>query len=255
MMRPAPPQESQGSKTVATTSAARVQDTGSTHVATRLLHKATRHFHEGVPHLQATLPAAFLHVRRLAEGIGGVQYAGRRPRTYFFDRITAADLQRLDATLGDSRHPTVWEALAILVGMRVWRDPSHTHSSISVRSDSSGALLATQKEHLQTDSRTSSCKRSRWRTQLGSRIQRSTHIPGLSNDLSDSLSRMFAPESHKLPETLRELPRTPIPAQTEQWWLTCQQNPVARPPWPRPARHSPRGRAASETRFCSQSAS
>ena len=55
-------------------------------------------------------------------GIGGVLSKGSRPVAYFADTISDEDLRRFQASRGKSDFNTVWEALAVLVSLRAWRD-------------------------------------------------------------------------------------------------------------------------------------
>eukprot|EP00974_Lingulodinium_polyedra_P074830 7251014-Lingulodinium_polyedra.AAC.1 len=64
-------------------------------------------------------------------GIGGVLFDGATPVAYYADRLRPEDLLRFGATDGDSAFTTVWEALAILVGVRLWRGPHHRRATLT----------------------------------------------------------------------------------------------------------------------------
>ena len=156
-------------------------------------------------------------------GIGAVLYRHGRPVGYYYDSITTIDLNRFRAKLGDSAFLTIWEALAILVALRVWRDPSHRDARVAIRSDSLGAILATARGASPNPGINLILRELALEdAEFGSRIHTARHIPGMSNDLADALSRMSAPDAHPLPEALKALPRTPVPTRRREWWLTAQ---------------------------------
>ena len=153
-------------------------------------------------------------------GIGGVLSEGVTPVAYFADDITTEDLRRFQASRGDSAFNTVWEALAILVGLRVWRELLGPLGSFEVRSDSLGALGATLR---------GSAKSPRLNVviaeimldeaELSTRIEVLEHIPGVSNVWPDALSRLGAPEPKQLPEALALVRRTPCPVRGADFWI------------------------------------
>ena len=50
------------------------------------------------------------------------------------DHVTDHDLQRFQAARGDPAFNTLWEALAILVALRLWRTAGHSSSVMEIRS-------------------------------------------------------------------------------------------------------------------------
>ena len=148
-------------------------------------------------------------------------YASGSPVAWFADEISALDFQRFDAREGDSAFLAVWEAWALLVGMRIWRSSAHRAARIAVRSDSLGALLAAAKG-----------ASTGWRlnlilqelaledAELRSRIHVATHIPGFSNEHADCLSRLYAPEPKQVPVALENVLRETPVARNRQWYLT-----------------------------------
>ncbi len=60
-----------------------------------------------------------------ARGIGGVLYDSRwKPVAYYYDAITLVDCQTLLIVIGSPDFMTIFEALALLVAMRVWVNES-----------------------------------------------------------------------------------------------------------------------------------
>ena len=154
-------------------------------------------------------------------GIGGVLFVQGAPAAWFADDLQQCDLDRFQATKGDSAFTTVWEALAILVALRLWRQPRHLHAAFAVRSDSLGALRALSKKGSGTRGVGLILRElSLEEAELGLGIRSLTHIPGMSNTWADALSRLTAPEAKALPGPLKGIPRSAAPPRTKSWWLT-----------------------------------
>ena len=136
-------------------------------------------------------------------GIGGVLYFHGDPVAYFFDALSTEDLRRFRAKIGVSDHTTTWEALAILVALRVWKPLFKWYDAVAVRSDSHGSLsafaaLASKSPQLNL-----------LVTELSLDLALSeaailslTHIPGISNEAADTLSRLYSPDPKPLPAEL-----------------------------------------------------
>ena len=77
-------------------------------------------------------------------GIGGILVLKGQVVAYFADIIQDEDLVRFRAKRGDSSYMTVWEAIAMLVAVRLWL-PLLPHMSLQVRGDSMGTLLTALK--------------------------------------------------------------------------------------------------------------
>eukprot|EP00969_Alexandrium_andersonii_P258700 11438894-Alexandrium_andersonii.AAC.1 len=63
---------------------------------------------------------------------------------YWFDFLHPEDLDRFQGLRGDPAFNTLWEALAVLVSLRVWRTRSTCTTPVSVSSDNLGALAVLQ---------------------------------------------------------------------------------------------------------------
>jgi hypothetical protein len=74
------------------------------------------------------------------QGIGGILCERDIPLSYFADNITDHDTTRFSATTEDPAFNTLWEGLAILVALRLWRNDNTTAVTFQVRSDSLTAL-------------------------------------------------------------------------------------------------------------------
>eukprot|EP00969_Alexandrium_andersonii_P298143 13177617-Alexandrium_andersonii.AAC.1 len=60
--------------------------------------------------------------------------------SYWFDQLHPDDLNQFQAQAGDPQFNTLWEALAVLVSLRVWRTLFTRKTPVSVSSDNLGAL-------------------------------------------------------------------------------------------------------------------
>ena len=154
-------------------------------------------------------------------GIGGVLMHQSEPVAFFADALQTQDLRRFQASTGDSAFNTVWEALAILVALRLWRPRLSTSGSFEIRSDSIGALGATLR-----------CSSSAWRlnaviaeimldeAEFSSRIAVLCHIPGISNEWPDALSRLTADKPKEFPPELVGVERSICGARGPEYWQT-----------------------------------
>ena len=75
-------------------------------------------------------------------GIGGVLFLEGTPCAYFADIIQDADLCRFHASRGDPGFNTTWEALAVLVAVRIWESLIPRDSTVELRSDNLPTVYA-----------------------------------------------------------------------------------------------------------------
>ena len=141
-------------------------------------------------------------------GIGGILFVGSRPVEYFADIIQTDDLKNFNAKRGESAFTTLWEALAALVALRVWIGHIGEGTSVELRSDSLGALSAISKG----SSRATNVNKVMGELALmeaftGAKITMLTHIPGVSNEWPDALSRLAGPERKYVPAQLSSVHR------------------------------------------------
>eukprot|EP00969_Alexandrium_andersonii_P151982 6720765-Alexandrium_andersonii.AAC.1 len=64
--------------------------------------------------------------------------------SYWFDKLHPEDLSKFQAQAGDPQFNVLWEALAVLVSVRVWRTLFTRSAPVSVSSDNLGALAVLQ---------------------------------------------------------------------------------------------------------------
>eukprot|EP00969_Alexandrium_andersonii_P336027 14852055-Alexandrium_andersonii.AAC.1 len=64
--------------------------------------------------------------------------------SYWFDHLHPEDLDHYEAHRGQPEFNTLWEALAVLTSLRVWRTLFTRQTPVSVSSDNLGALAVLQ---------------------------------------------------------------------------------------------------------------
>jgi hypothetical protein len=115
---------------------------------------------------------------------------------------------------------TVFEALALLITLRVWANESRG-LSYAVRSDSAGTVHALSK--LRSSNPSMNAVAAEVALDLAAHVYEPlmiTHIPGVSNVIPDTLSRMFQPGTdYSLPMQLTQAIRVPAPARDRTFWL------------------------------------
>ena len=127
-------------------------------------------------------------------GLGGWISVNGVIQYYFSDPITTDDTQMFGIDTGHSEGQQLWEALAILVAIRLWAAEHPTKRIIlSVKSDNVGALTLMLKMRPATPQMAI----------IGREIalclaelafpQRVTHTPGISHIVADMLSRVHQP--------------------------------------------------------------
>ena len=152
---------------------------------------------------------------------GGVLYVKNQPVAYFADQIQQGDVNLFNVKIGDPEFTTLWEALAIAVAIKLWTDKLGPSTTFELRSDSLGALSAIAKKA----SRSAGMNKiiaeiALMEAAVGVSITSLTHIPGLSNDTRDALSRLWAPEAKSIPDQLRGVTREGCLARDRSFWLT-----------------------------------
>lgn len=135
-------------------------------------------------------------------GIGGVLYAGGRAVSWFAEAVSKEDVARFNLTVGSSKDQAPLEALAILVGIRLWFTAQRCGRwALRVRSDSQAALGALLRMRSR-DPRTN-CVVREMTLDLAEGLYELDvleHLPGLCNHVADRLSRFYQPGS------VREIP-------------------------------------------------
>ena len=140
------------------------------------------------------------------------------------------------ATAGDPSFNMVWEALSILVALRLWRHPQHQGATCELHSDNLPFLLAMLKGTSKDESlRLILRELSLDECLMTRKINLLTHIPGVSNILPDHLSRLYSPAPHTVPFSLSQVLRDHPPRRLQSFYKSL----IAILPSQPPSAHRP----------------
>jgi hypothetical protein len=152
-------------------------------------------------------------------GLGGILHHNGTIVKWFADIIQDNDLRILHAERANPSFQTTWEALAILVAVRLWLRENHDGIRIEIRSDSLSALSAAGKASSGSKSvRTILCELALDEADLVGGSCWLTHIPGKANKWPDALSRLHAPTKSSIPIELLTIERTPVVTRDQSFW-------------------------------------
>jgi hypothetical protein len=171
------------------------------------------------------LPWLYLAVDASPWGIGGILFDAQwSPQRYYYDEITLADCQTLNVKVGSPDYMTIFEALALLVALRLWSDEAEG-MTLSIRTDNAGCGSVMSKM------RSPNPSLNRIATELALDMVEHTfspllidHIAGVTNLGPDVLSRMYSPKSlGKVPSELMNVTRTLTEPRTRMFWKSLEQ--------------------------------
>eukprot|EP00435_Cladocopium_sp_Y103_P051935 s1011_g16.t1 len=144
-------------------------------------------------------------------GMGGTLRVGGDLKEAFAMDLPQSMLQKFNATRGDSKHTTLWEAIALLIACRQWLGKFAGTAKVQCRSDSLSLLQTLLKGRAKSKDLAVVARefaldlaRDRYRLHL------LTHIPGVTNLEADALSRESAPVPLELPRSLAGIPRVQV---------------------------------------------
>ena len=143
-------------------------------------------------------------------GIGGILTINGHMSEYLYEYIPDEVAKLLCVDIGSSSSQQAFEALAVLVSLRVW---SHLwrgrRTTIFVRSDSVSALILTLR--LKTSGTGTGIIAQELAIDMARGVYRPQvvqHVPGIANKSADILSRMHQPDTqYTIPADLAKLPR------------------------------------------------
>ena len=154
--------------------------------------------------------------------MGGILILQGKIVKYFTEPITQEDCDRFAAKLNDPTFISVWEALAILVALRLWLARSPSLTRFEIKSDSLAALKALEKGSSRSKPLNAVIREISLMEALhGSSFMVTRHIPGVANSVPDALSRLAAPAPPQFPESLRDAALDKSPPRDEKFWVTC----------------------------------
>ena len=170
--------------------------------------------------LPAFLPTTIVDITTDAcpFGLGGTLRVAGKLVSVFASDIPPDALKKFSARRGDSKHTTLWEALALLVACRLWLPSFKGQANVRCRSDSLSLLLSLVKGRAKSaDLAVLAREFSLDQAQGDYRLHLLTHIPGVTNLEADALSRQWAPVPLDLPESVRTAPRAEVLVDDNFW--------------------------------------
>ena len=148
-------------------------------------------------------------------GLGGFIVIGGKIMAYFSSPITPDDENILKIKIGEAAAQQVAEALAILVALKLWCKVWRKHMiRLCMKSDSISAFTLIGKLRVKYQSVGMTLIGRELALLFGSRSykpQALHHIPGISNDYADALSRQHQPGNNK--------PFCPRPSKMQRTWI------------------------------------
>ena len=155
-------------------------------------------------------------------GLGGTLRVDGKLVAAFGSDIPSEALQKFKAERGDAKHTTLWEALSLLFACRAWLPQFKGTARIRCKSDSLSLLLMllrgrAKSPDLSVIAREFSMDLARDRY----RLHLLKHIPGVTNIEADALSRLYAPFSPEVPQSLCGVPRTPVDITAKFWTVSA----------------------------------
>ena len=153
-------------------------------------------------------------------GLGGTLTLAGIVVAAFCSKLSSHDTRRYQYEIGSSRGQQTWEALAVLVALRLWG--SHWRSRryrLLVKSDSVVALVMTAK--LKAAGYNVNRIAREVALDMGAGLYLPAvceHVAGISNILPDALSRQWEPAGPAFPAELSSLALTPAPLRTNSFY-------------------------------------
>eukprot|EP00435_Cladocopium_sp_Y103_P069516 s60_g33.t1 len=154
-------------------------------------------------------------------GFGAVLYINHVITDYFIDVPCETDLEILQVQAGSSQAQQAFECLCGLIALRHWSDKWQNKRSLpTTRSDNIGALVLFGQLSSHSDRNGLIAREAA--LDLGEstfRPQVVEHVPGVTNQTTDALSRMHQPgHTAQLPTVLVGVPRSYPRHRARSWW-------------------------------------
>ncbi|KAF4653991.1 hypothetical protein FOL47_010205 [Perkinsus chesapeaki] len=154
-------------------------------------------------------------------GFGGALSLDGVISNFFFDPVLPSDTKRFEAVVGDHRFQSLWESLAVLIAVRLWRKYLPPSASIRCRSDSRTAIGAVMKLRTSSPAINMVMAELAWECACDMRALRMSyvHISSSANGVADKLSRMTAPSSPGvIPVALATATRSLCQPRNDAFW-------------------------------------
>ena len=151
-------------------------------------------------------------------GLGGTLRVEGKLEEVFATDIPQSVLRKFKAERGESKHTTLWEALALLVACRTWLPKFQGRANVRCRSDSLSLLFSLVRGRAKSSDLSVLAREFALDQAQGLyRLHLLTHIPGITNLEADALSRQWAPVPLELPESVRNAPRAEVIVDDTFW--------------------------------------
>ena len=156
-------------------------------------------------------------------GMGAILILDGKIVGWFSCPLTHDDCTIHNQTWGDSRGQQTWEALVLLVAIKMWLPYwAEVRTSIHIKGDNLAALALAAKMKSNISSLISK--------ELALVMARASfqprfleHVPGAMNVMADALSRIWEPgASYTVPEGLHADLRAEVPPRTRDFYSTLQ---------------------------------
>ena len=149
------------------------------------------------------------------------------PLAYYHSPVDELDERLLRLTIGDAAGQQALEALSVLVALKLWRKYwARTGVSLRIRSDSVSTLTLLVKLRVNCSSHSLSIIARELALEFGTATYKPLlfqHIPGLSNDWADALSRISQPgKKVQIPQQLLQCHQTPAPIRNEDYYSSMR---------------------------------
>ena len=169
-------------------------------------------------------------------GYGGVLLEDGEFSEYFHAPVSQDDIDILGAKIGSADSQQLFESLAMLLALRIWKAKWHQfRSAVAVRGDN--VTMLTMLVHFRGKSPALATVAREVALEVAGAAYRpvsAEHIPGVANSVADALSRMHAPSvgggsPNTLPACLARCTRVEVPARPRAWYraLSCHVDPPA----------------------------
>ena len=153
-------------------------------------------------------------------GFGAVLIVDGRPLEWFAIWIADLDVEVLSTPRGSCDGQQVWEALVLLIAVRLWlRLWANSRAHLQLVSDNVAALSLAGQLKGDGARRIIAKELALTYAQAAFEPDLLTHLPGVYNVTPDTLSRRYQPgKTWSVPDLLTKVPEAKVPDRTLSWW-------------------------------------
>ncbi|KAF4650528.1 hypothetical protein FOL46_000914 [Perkinsus olseni] len=154
-------------------------------------------------------------------GYGGILVLDGKLARWFSEKVSDDDLRKFSASRGNSKFQALWETLAILIALRLWKNRLPSTVGIVCQSDSRSALGAALRLRSRSPTINAVVRDLALDAAVDVRVLHVLyeHVPSKLNYLADSLSRRFEGSLESaVPSELGGVPRDFCAARDDSFW-------------------------------------